>query len=264
MPFNGIKPQSMISSVLSSFYQKIIYWQLIWWKEALSAISSIARWECFRHAQPDTTWLFFEKMTTENMEITRPRRAKVDRCRICGDVALYLFFGTISCQACKMFFKRHAEQKRVRERTIPLSRIRFNLHPLDGSRVSKPRHVSNQCPNPFSMRRLSSEEVLGLWNGRGKNSSMASAERLSSAKEEKSQAWSLGRIGKWKGMCWWGKATSSSTFLDHSYESATTGSLSLDHWSVDVTDEFDQQLRFIEISSYCPSIERNEADCSNS
>ena len=53
-------------------------------------------------------------MNTQTKRIHSEKR-QVQQCRICGDDTFYSFFGTISCHACKMFFKRHAEQKHVRE-----------------------------------------------------------------------------------------------------------------------------------------------------
>lgn len=48
------------------------------------------------------------KLLTKNTES--------DRCRICGDDAKYSYFGVLSCQACKVFFKRNAEDQQVMHR----------------------------------------------------------------------------------------------------------------------------------------------------
>lgn len=35
------------------------------------------------------------------------------QCRICGVPAKYAYFGAVSCQACKVFFKRNADVRAV-------------------------------------------------------------------------------------------------------------------------------------------------------
>ena len=35
------------------------------------------------------------------------------QCRICGAPAKYSYFGVISCDSCKIFFRRNAERERV-------------------------------------------------------------------------------------------------------------------------------------------------------
>jgi Zinc finger, C4 type (two domains) len=49
------------------------------------------------------------KMSVKN------KKSKVlpGECRICGAPAKYSYFGVISCQACKIFFKRNAQQGEV-------------------------------------------------------------------------------------------------------------------------------------------------------
>ena len=37
-------------------------------------------------------------------------------CRVCNAPALFINFGARSCSSCKMFFKRNAEQPKVRKR----------------------------------------------------------------------------------------------------------------------------------------------------
>jgi hypothetical protein len=36
-----------------------------------------------------------------------------DECRICEAPAEYSYYGAMSCQSCKVFFKRYAEQNEV-------------------------------------------------------------------------------------------------------------------------------------------------------
>ena len=50
------------------------------------------------------------------MKIPIRTRAKADQCKVCGDVALYSYFGVVTCQACKMFFKRYGENTEVKKR----------------------------------------------------------------------------------------------------------------------------------------------------
>lgn len=37
----------------------------------------------------------------------------LQECKVCGEPAQYVYFGALSCRACKMFFKRNAEQGQV-------------------------------------------------------------------------------------------------------------------------------------------------------
>ena len=53
-------------------------------------------------------------MSTEKQ---RPRRIQMEQCRVCGDKALFSYFGVISCRACKVFFRRYAGNQKV---TFPL------------------------------------------------------------------------------------------------------------------------------------------------
>lgn len=52
---------------------------------------------------------------TENIFVATGRRKRKEQmeCQICGSPALYAYFGTISCEACKIFFKRYAHLGQV-------------------------------------------------------------------------------------------------------------------------------------------------------
>ena len=39
----------------------------------------------------------------------RRKRSEQRECQICGSPAFYAYFGLISCEACKVFFKRYAD-----------------------------------------------------------------------------------------------------------------------------------------------------------
>ena len=41
------------------------------------------------------------------------KRSVRSECQICGSSAIYSYFGVISCEACKIFFKRHALSRQV-------------------------------------------------------------------------------------------------------------------------------------------------------
>lgn len=43
--------------------------------------------------------------------ISKKRKTEQFECQICGCQALYTFYGVLSCQACKVFFKRNAHLK---------------------------------------------------------------------------------------------------------------------------------------------------------
>jgi len=45
------------------------------------------------------------------MKIRQRTSANKDQCQVCGDAAHYTYFGTLSCQACKMFFKRYGNNQ---------------------------------------------------------------------------------------------------------------------------------------------------------
>jgi hypothetical protein len=38
---------------------------------------------------------------------------KLSECKICGIPAIYSYYGVISCESCKMFFKRNADNQKV-------------------------------------------------------------------------------------------------------------------------------------------------------
>ncbi len=59
-------------------------------------------------------------MLTSDSELKSSMSVKHDKskvlsnqCRICGAPAVYSYFGVISCHACKIFFRRNAEQRQV-------------------------------------------------------------------------------------------------------------------------------------------------------
>lgn len=47
-------------------------------------------------------------------KIIRERKRGSGLCVVCGDVAYYCYFGAITCQSCKVFFRRNATKKSVR------------------------------------------------------------------------------------------------------------------------------------------------------
>lgn len=49
------------------------------------------------------------------MEVRQQTGANKGQCQVCGDAAHYTYFGTLACQACKMFFKRYGNNQDVSE-----------------------------------------------------------------------------------------------------------------------------------------------------
>lgn len=45
------------------------------------------------------------------------------QCRICGDMALHANYGSLTCFACKMFFKRNAPIRGVTRSTLGSSNL---------------------------------------------------------------------------------------------------------------------------------------------
>lgn len=64
---------------------------------------------------------------TSSKEKKQPPRKVPRECRICGADAQYSSYGTIACHACKVFFKRNAEEKQVsyKQRYSPPSFYRW-------------------------------------------------------------------------------------------------------------------------------------------
>ncbi|CAF3617417.1 unnamed protein product [Rotaria sp. Silwood1] len=52
------------------------------------------------------------KRSSSNKSIDKKRQSTVvsTECKICGDSAIYSFFGVVSCNSCKVFFKRNAQE----------------------------------------------------------------------------------------------------------------------------------------------------------
>ena len=53
---------------------------------------------------------FNSSMSIENQSLLR---YLPNICRICGALAKYLYCDVITCQSCKMFFKRNAQREQV-------------------------------------------------------------------------------------------------------------------------------------------------------
>jgi hypothetical protein len=51
--------------------------------------------------------------SNNSMNIKREIKSFPTKCTICGGPAIYSYFGVISCQPCKVFFRRNAKQGRV-------------------------------------------------------------------------------------------------------------------------------------------------------
>jgi hypothetical protein len=55
--------------------------------------------------------------SSSNNSSKKPQQQSIilsKECVICGGPAIYSYFGVISCQPCKVFFRRNAERGRVR------------------------------------------------------------------------------------------------------------------------------------------------------
>lgn len=50
-----------------------------------------------------------EQIIDESNDPTAKSKTIPSDCKICGAPALYKYFGTTSCHACKIFFKRNAQ-----------------------------------------------------------------------------------------------------------------------------------------------------------
>ena len=61
---------------------------------------------------------------TNHLAIERKRKTELSQCQICEAPAFYSYFGVISCEACKVFFRRHAHFGQVIS-TIYLLRYLF-------------------------------------------------------------------------------------------------------------------------------------------
>ncbi|UJR13887.1 hypothetical protein I4U23_000894 [Adineta vaga] len=57
-------------------------------------------------------------------------------CRICGTYARYIYFGVLSCQACKIFFRRHANTREIALKCLYNSQCEINTNN---------RHICKSC-----------------------------------------------------------------------------------------------------------------------
>jgi len=51
----------------------------------------------------------------QSTSVAKKSKKDPSECKICGDPALYSYCGAIVCPSCKIFFKRNAETKQVRD-----------------------------------------------------------------------------------------------------------------------------------------------------
>lgn len=49
------------------------------------------------------------------MSVKRQTITAETECKICGAPAIYQYFGVISCQPCKVFFRRNANLRQVNQ-----------------------------------------------------------------------------------------------------------------------------------------------------
>jgi hypothetical protein len=52
-------------------------------------------------------------MEKSSTDIKRQRKTVPTECRICGASAQYSHFGVITCQSCKIFFRRNGNNEQV-------------------------------------------------------------------------------------------------------------------------------------------------------
>jgi hypothetical protein len=76
---------------------------------------------------------------THSKMVSPVKIIETGRCKICRAPARYSYYGVISCQSCKMFFKRNAEARRVNWK----HNIIFNLCWFIQGQLRC--HFSNQC-----------------------------------------------------------------------------------------------------------------------
>lgn len=54
-----------------------------------------------------------ELPSNDSINSKRQKKASETECRICEGPAKFMHYGAIACDACKIFFRRNAEQGRV-------------------------------------------------------------------------------------------------------------------------------------------------------
>ncbi len=62
-----------------------------------------------------------------NMEDKRKGSVKPYSCQICGFDAFYSYYGVISCEACKIFFRRNAQNRKVNRYIFKIKKFIYSF-----------------------------------------------------------------------------------------------------------------------------------------
>jgi hypothetical protein len=112
------------------------------------------------------------RSTCQSMNPNFPSSISV--CRICGDAARYINYGTLTCSSCKIFFRRHGFHQQVRVFDVTLLFVVLQCSSVE-LHVYAWWSLSNYPNESTILRCMPFREMFNGWNELRSNSQRGSS-----------------------------------------------------------------------------------------